>query len=66
MKNIKVARDKLPGFRKQAKFYSLEELKKQIQMEVSQNEWPELITGIDQWKQKYLYPFGAIAPLPDE
>jgi hypothetical protein len=30
VKNIKVARDKLPGFRKQAKYYSLEELKKQI------------------------------------
>jgi hypothetical protein len=29
-KNIKVARDKLPNFRKQARFYSLEELKKQI------------------------------------
>lgn len=37
-----------------------------MQVEASQNQWPELITGIDQWKQKYLYPFGNIAPIPDD
>lgn len=36
-KKIQTLKDKLPNYRKQARFFSLEELKKQIQVEQSQN-----------------------------
>jgi hypothetical protein len=41
-------------------------LRKEIQDNAAASQWAELNTGIDQWKQKYLYPFGAIAPIGDD
>ena len=37
-------------------------MKQDIQDEIQETKWNELNTGIDQWKQKYLYPFGKIFP----
>ena len=64
-KSIKQAQEILPNFRKKARFLSLAQLKKEIADSTAANQWAELNTGLDQWKQKYLYPFGDIAPIHD-
>ena len=62
-KQFNMADMKLPGIRTRAQFLNLTQLKKEIQDSTSSSQWPELSTGIDQWKKKYLYPFGNIAPI---
>lgn len=46
-------------------FLSLAQLRKEIAETTAANQWAQLNTGLDQWKQKYLYPFGDIAPILD-
>ena len=38
-------------------------MKQEIADEALESKWNELNLGIDQWKHKYLYPFGQIAPI---
>ena len=64
-KQIKRADGQLKNFKNFAKSKSLAAAKKIIQEDTAAAQWSELNTGIDQWKLKYLYPFGNIAPLPD-
>ena len=38
-------------------------MKQELADEALEGKWKELNMGIDQWKHKYLYPFGNIAPI---
>ena len=38
-------------------------MKQELADEALESKWQELNMGIDQWKHKYLYPFGNIAPI---
>ena len=38
-------------------------MKQELADEALESKWKELNMGIDQWKHKYLYPFGNIAPI---
>jgi hypothetical protein len=38
-------------------------MKQDIADEALESKWQELNLGIDQWKHKYLYPFGQILPI---
>ena len=60
------AEKELKNFKNFAKTKSLAQAKKVIQEDTAAAQWSELNTGIDQWKLKYLYPFGNIAPLRDD
>lgn len=64
-KQIWRAESQLKNFKNFAKSKSLAQAKKIIQEDTAAAQWSELNTGIDQWKLKYLYPFGNIAPLTD-
>ena len=64
-KHIWKAESQLKNFKNFAKSKSLAHAKKIIQEDTAAAQWSELNTGIDQWKLKYLYPFGNIAPLKD-
>ena len=64
-KQIWRAESQLKNFKSFAKSKSLQQAKKIIQEDTAALQWSELNTGIDQWKQKYLYPFGNIAPMAD-
>lgn len=64
-KQIWRAESQLKNFKNFAKSKSLQQAKKIIQEDTAALQWSELNTGIDQWKQKYLYPFGNIAPMAD-
>ena len=64
-KQIRRADSQLKNFKNFAKTKSLAHAKKMISEETAAAQWAELNTGIDQWKLKYLYPFGNIAPLKD-
>ena len=52
-------------FQKGISAHSLNKVKKEIQESTAASQWAAVNTGLDQWKQKYLYPFGNIAPIPD-
>lgn len=41
-------------------------MRKELIEEETEAKWKELNMGIDQWKHKYLYPFGKIAPIQSE
>jgi hypothetical protein len=44
----------------------LENVRENKNAQKLENKWKELNMGIDQWKQKHLYPFGAISPKSNE
>mgnify|MGYP000884114529 CR=1 FL=1 len=39
-------------------------MRQELAEEALEAKWRELNMGIDQWKHKYLYPFGNIEPIP--
>lgn len=44
---------------------TFEHMQKEIEDDRIMKKWKELNNGIDQWKGKFLYPFGDIAPISE-
>jgi hypothetical protein len=44
----------------------LENVKENKNAQDLEKKWKELNMGIDQWKKKHLFPFGAISPKTNE
>lgn len=55
-------KEELPKYKETVNKLTINQMKLDIQEEIVEKKWNELNTGIDQWKQKYLYPFGQILP----
>jgi hypothetical protein len=53
----------LPQYKKNVSQLTVKRMKQEIADEALESKWNELNLGIDQWKHKYLYPFGQIAPI---
>jgi hypothetical protein len=51
-------KEELPKYKETVNKLTINQMKLDIQEEIVEKKWNELNTGIDQWKQKYLYPFG--------
>lgn len=64
-RKIKKDQSSLKTIKQNVKSKGLDQLKKEIQeQQIAING--VLNSGIDQWKIKYLYPFGNIAPIVDD
>mgnify|MGYP006122172061 CR=1 FL=1 len=64
-RKIKKDQSSLKTIKQNVKSKGLDQLKKEIQeQQIAING--VLNSGIDQWKVKYLYPFGNIAPIVDD
>ena len=44
----------------------LDSLKKEIEEVAAASQWPELENGTDYYRNKFLFPFGDIAPIVDK
>lgn len=56
-------KERLPTFKQDFEKYTVDNMKQEKADEALEAKWRELNMGIDQWKHKYLYPFGNIAPI---
>ena len=56
-------KEKLPSYKKRFAELTISKMKQELADEALESKWKELNMGIDQWKHKYLYPFGNIAPI---
>ena len=45
---------------------TVSKMRQELADEALEKKWKELNMGIDQWKHKYLYPFGNIEPIPSQ
>ena len=55
--------DKLPSYKQRFSELTIDKMRQEQADEALEGKWKELNMGIDQWKHKYLYPFGNIAPI---
>ena len=55
--------EKLPSYKKRLSELTYAKMRQEQADEALEAKWQELNMGIDQWKHKYLYPFGNIAPI---
>ena len=56
-------KNKLPEYRQTFDRLTINKMRQELADEALEAKWKELNMGIDQWKHKYLYPFGNIAPI---
>ena len=42
---------------------TITKMRQELADEALEKKWKELNMGIEQWKHKYLYPFGNIEPI---
>lgn len=56
--------DNLINYKKLFEHLTVSKMRQELADEALERKWKELNMGIDQWKHKYLYPFGQIEPLP--
>ena len=54
---------KLPTYKQRFNELTIANMKQELADEALESKWKELNMGIDQWKHKYLYPFGNIEPI---
>ena len=54
----------LSGYQKIFEKLTISKMRQELADEALEKKWKELNMGIEQWKHKYLYPFGNIEPLP--
>ena len=54
---------KLPTYKERFAELTIAKMKQELADEALESKWKELNMGIDQWKHKYLYPFGNIEPI---
>ena len=62
-KKLNVMREKLPTYKASFEKLTVDKMRQELADEALEAKWKELNMGIDQWKHKYLYPFGNIAPI---
>ena len=55
--------DSIPGHKKKARAYGLDKVKKDIQDQAAESKRKDLNLNVDYWKNKFLFPFGDIAPI---
>ena len=55
--------DKLDDYKKLFENLTVEKMRQELADEALEKKWKELNMGIEQWKHKYLYPFGQIEPI---
>ena len=56
-------KEKLPSYKQRFSELTVSKMRQELADEALEGKWKELNMGIDQWKHKYLYPFGNIAPI---
>lgn len=54
---------RLPKYMRCFEDLTVAKMRQELADEALEQKWKELNMGIDQWKHKYLYPFGKIAPI---
>jgi hypothetical protein len=54
--------EELPKYKQHISKLTVDNLQQDIIDDRQEQKWKELNMGIDQWKHKYLYPFGQIQP----
>ena len=57
--------EQIPSYKKKAKQYELTKVKQDIAEEAAEAKRKDLNLSIEEWKNRYLYPFGNILPMPD-
>ena len=62
-KQLVTEHDTLGNYKKAIEKLTIARMKQEMQDEALEKKWKELNMGIDQWKHKYLYPFGNIEPI---
>ena len=62
-KQLITEHDSLGNYKKAIEKLTIAKMKQEMQDEALEKKWKELNMGIDQWKHKYLYPFGNIEPI---
>mmetsp|Transcript_24783 Transcript_24783/g.33158 ORF Transcript_24783/g.33158 Transcript_24783/m.33158 type:complete len:208 (-) Transcript_24783:1538-2161(-) len=55
--------DNLLKYKKLFEHLTVSKMRQELADEALERKWKELNMGIDQWKHKYLYPFGNIEPI---
>ena len=55
--------DKLNDYKQLFENLTVTKMRQELADEALEKKWKELNMGIDQWKHKYLYPFGQIEPI---
>ena len=63
--SLKKLNDSLTNFKKKAKMFELSKVKNEIIEQAAEAKRKDLNMSVEQWKYKYLYPFGNIAPVKD-
>lgn len=63
--SLKKLHDSIPNFKKKAKMYDLNKVKNDIADQALEAKRKDLNMSVEQWKYKYLYPFGNITPIKD-
>ena len=53
----------LVNYKKLFENLTIAKMRQELVDEALEKKWKELNMGIDQWKHKYLYPFGNIEPI---
>lgn len=59
-------KEKLPSYKQRFSELTIAKMRQELADEALESKWQELNMGIDQWKHKYLYPFGNIAPITEK
>ena len=59
-------KSELPKYKKRIESLTVENMIQEREDEKLAAKWKELNMGIEQWKHKYLFPFGAILPISDQ
>jgi hypothetical protein len=57
--------DSLPHYKKKAKQFDLMKVKIEMAEEAAEAKRQNLNMSVEEWKNKYLFPYGDIAPMPD-
>lgn len=55
--------DKLDDYKLLFENLTVDKMRQELADEALEKKWKELNMGIEQWKHKYLYPFGQIEPI---
>ena len=55
--------DKLDDYKMLFENLTVDKMRQELADEALEKKWKELNMGIEQWKHKYLYPFGQIEPI---
>ena len=62
-KQLNQMEDKLGDYKMLFENLTVAKMRQELADEALEKKWKELNMGIEQWKHKYLYPFGQIEPI---